>query len=60
MVAWISIIFLQLALASPKWQVVHKLKLANFVDKIGRDRVYLTVAEAVEACLGVKSDHLTC
>lgn len=44
-----------LAVANPKWQVIHKLKLAKFVDKIGRDRVFFTVGEAVEGCLGSKA-----
>ncbi|XP_022752025.1 sulfate transporter 2.1-like [Durio zibethinus] len=38
---------MKLAIASPRWQVVHKLKLANFVGKIG-GRVYLSVAEAMD------------
>ena len=44
----------QLAVANPKWQVIQKMKLANFVDKIGRDRIFLTVGEAIEGCLGAK------
>lgn len=36
----------QLAIANPRWQVIHKLKVSNFVSKIG-GRVYLTVEEAV-------------
>ncbi|XP_028789049.1 sulfate transporter 2.1-like isoform X1 [Neltuma alba] len=36
----------QLAIANPRWQVIHKLKAANFVRTIG-GRVFLTVAEAV-------------
>ncbi|EXC06696.1 Low affinity sulfate transporter 3 [Morus notabilis] len=43
-----------LAVANPKWQVIHKLKLAKFVDKIGGERVFFTVGEAVEGCLGSK------
>ncbi|XP_054822215.1 sulfate transporter 2.1-like isoform X3 [Prosopis cineraria] len=35
----------QLAIANPRWQVIHKLKAANFVRTIG-GRVFLTVAEA--------------
>ncbi|XP_027337567.1 sulfate transporter 2.1 [Abrus precatorius] len=41
----------QLAIANPRWQVIHKLKVSNFVDKIG-GRVFLTVEEAV----GCKSE----
>ncbi|XP_041006556.1 sulfate transporter 2.1 [Juglans microcarpa x Juglans regia] len=39
---------IELAIANPRWQVMHKLRLANFVSKIG-GRVYLTVGEAVDA-----------
>ncbi|KAK7311144.1 hypothetical protein RJT34_09078 [Clitoria ternatea] len=43
----------KLAIANPRWQVIHKLRLANFVSKIG-GRIFLSVGEAVDACLGVK------
>jgi len=33
--------------------VIHKLRLANFVTEMG-GRVFLTVGEAVDACLGAK------
>ncbi|XP_028755135.1 sulfate transporter 2.1 [Neltuma alba] len=36
----------ELAIASPTWEVIHKLKAANFVSKIG-GRVFLTVGEAI-------------
>ncbi|KAH7520640.1 hypothetical protein FEM48_Zijuj08G0166400 [Ziziphus jujuba var. spinosa] len=39
---------IELAISNPRWQVIHKLKLANFVSKIG-GRVFLTVGEAVDA-----------
>ncbi|KAJ6413574.1 hypothetical protein OIU84_006381 [Salix udensis] len=42
---------MELAITNPKWQVIHKLRLANFVTKMG-GRVFLTVGEAVDACLG--------
>ncbi|KAJ6737163.1 SULFATE TRANSPORTER [Salix viminalis] len=41
---------MELAITNPKWQVIHKLRLANFVTKMG-GRVFLTVGEAVDACL---------
>ncbi|KAK7351164.1 hypothetical protein VNO77_10412 [Canavalia gladiata] len=44
----------QLAMVNPRWVVIHKLKVANFVDKIGKEWVFLTVAEAVDACLSCK------
>ncbi|KAK7305990.1 hypothetical protein VNO77_43904 [Canavalia gladiata] len=43
----------KLAIANPRWQVIHKLRLANFMSKIG-GRVFLSVGEAVDACLGAK------
>ncbi|KAM0971303.1 hypothetical protein ACFX13_019510 [Malus domestica] len=39
---------IELAVANPRWQVIHKLKLSNFVEKIG-GRVFVTVGEAVDA-----------
>ncbi|KAF8404550.1 hypothetical protein HHK36_009437 [Tetracentron sinense] len=49
---------MELAIANPRWQVIHRLKLAKFVDKIGGERVYLTVGEAVDACPGPKMLNL--
>ncbi|KAF2284080.1 hypothetical protein GH714_018863 [Hevea brasiliensis] len=43
----------ELPITNPRWQVIHKLKLANFVGKLG-ERVYLSVGEAVDACLNPK------
>ncbi|PSS21517.1 Sulfate transporter 2.1 like [Actinidia chinensis var. chinensis] len=40
----------ELAMANPRWQVVHKLRLANFVNKNG-GRIFLTVGEAMDGCL---------
>ncbi|XP_077213875.1 low affinity sulfate transporter 3-like isoform X1 [Tasmannia lanceolata] len=51
---------LQLAIANPGWQVIHKLKLAKFVNKIGEGLFFLTVDEAVNACLGSKKDSMMC
>ncbi|OIT40044.1 PREDICTED: low affinity sulfate transporter 3-like [Nicotiana attenuata] len=47
---------MKLALANPRWHVIHKLRLAKFVKKI-EGRVYLTIGEAIEACLTSKSMH---
>ncbi|KAL5149631.1 Low affinity sulfate transporter 3 [Glycine soja] len=49
-----AMLFLQLAMVNPRWLVIHKLKLALFVDKIGKEWVFLTVGEAVDACLSTK------
>ncbi|KAM7252899.1 hypothetical protein ACFE04_025517 [Oxalis oulophora] len=45
---------IQLAMASPRWQVINKLKLAKFVDKIGAEWIFFNVAEAVDACIALK------
>ncbi|KAJ0097390.1 hypothetical protein Patl1_27310 [Pistacia atlantica] len=39
-----------LAIANPKWQVIHRLRLANFVDNIG-GKVFLSIAEAMDSNL---------
>ncbi|XP_022740513.1 sulfate transporter 2.1-like [Durio zibethinus] len=39
---------MKLAIANPRWQVIHKLKLAKFVGKIG-GKFYLSVAEAIDS-----------
>lgn len=44
----------QMAIASLGWKVVHKMKLARLVDGIGEAWIFLTVGQAVEACLGNK------
>jgi low affinity sulfate transporter 2 len=43
-----------MALANPGWQVIHKMKLARLVDRSGEAWIFLTVSEAVEACLANK------
>ncbi|KAA8522507.1 hypothetical protein F0562_013132 [Nyssa sinensis] len=50
---------IELAVANPRWQVIHKLKVAKFVDKIGKGCVFLTVSEAVDACFGSKMVDLS-
>ncbi|XP_025796757.1 low affinity sulfate transporter 3-like [Panicum hallii] len=43
----------QMALASPGWRVIHKMRLGQLVaGSAGGDWIFLTVADAVEACLG--------
>uniref|UniRef100_A0A2C9WE88 STAS domain-containing protein n=1 Tax=Manihot esculenta TaxID=3983 RepID=A0A2C9WE88_MANES len=48
----------ELAIANPKWQVVQKLKVAKFVDRIGRGRIFMTVGEAVAASINTKLTSL--
>ncbi|XP_065873271.1 low affinity sulfate transporter 3-like [Euphorbia lathyris] len=44
---------IKLAIANPRLQVIQKLKVANFVSKIG-GRIFLTIGEAVDECLNPK------
>lgn len=49
---------MQVAVVNPSWQVIHKMKLSGLVDMIGGEWMFLTVGEAVEACLEAKKeDH---
>lgn len=50
----VGLCFLQLAVGNPRWKVIHKLKVAKFVDKIGKGWIFLSVSEAVDACFGSK------
>lgn len=42
---------IHLAIANPRWKVIHKLKVGGFVKKVGSECIFLTVNEAVDACL---------
>ncbi|KAJ9545916.1 hypothetical protein OSB04_025623 [Centaurea solstitialis] len=42
---------IHLAIANPRWKVIHKLKIGGFIKKVGSDCIFLTVNEAVDACL---------
>ncbi|GJY21781.1 low affinity sulfate transporter 3-like protein [Tanacetum coccineum] len=44
---------IKLAIASP-WQVIHKLKVAKLVYKVGRDCIFVTVNEAIDSFVGPK------
>ncbi|KAF2291486.1 hypothetical protein GH714_024699 [Hevea brasiliensis] len=46
----------ELAIANPRWQVIHKLKLAKFTDKVGSGRIFFTVAEAVAASISTPNN----
>ncbi|GFZ10022.1 slufate transporter 2;1 [Actinidia rufa] len=45
---------IELAVANPRWKVIHKLKVAKFVDKVEKGRIFLTVSEAADACFSSK------
>ncbi|XP_030545253.1 low affinity sulfate transporter 3-like isoform X2 [Rhodamnia argentea] len=49
---------LEVGIANIRWPVIHKLKLANFLDRIGRERVFLSVGEAVEYSWGLSHSSL--
>ncbi|GLT68856.1 hypothetical protein SLA2020_410520 [Shorea laevis] len=41
---------MKMVIANPRWQVIHKLKVADFVDKFGGGvSVFLSVGEAMDA-----------
>ncbi|XP_024969078.1 low affinity sulfate transporter 3-like [Cynara cardunculus var. scolymus] len=46
---------IHLAIANPRWKVIHKLKVGGFVKKAGSACIFLTVNEAVDACLNPSS-----
>ncbi|XP_071713308.1 low affinity sulfate transporter 3-like [Rutidosis leptorrhynchoides] len=50
---------IHLAIVNPRWKVIHKLKLAGFINKVGNGSIFLTVSEAVDACLSSKPIGLT-
>lgn len=41
---------MQLLLANPRSEVIKKLNNSKFIENIGQEWIYLTVAEAVAAC----------
>lgn len=51
---------IQLAIINPGWRVIQKMKLARVVEMIGGHWIFLTVGEAVEACLGKKDTGSIC
>ncbi|EAZ25921.1 low affinity sulfate transporter 3 [Oryza sativa Japonica Group] len=52
---------IQMAIAGPGWQAIQKMKLAGVVDQVGGDWIFLTVGEAVEACVTMqKGTALEC
>jgi len=50
---------LQLAIANPRWKVINKLKVAKFVDELGKGWIFLSVGDAVDACLNTKMGDLS-
>ena len=49
-----------MAIASPGWKAVQKMKVSRVVDRV-EDWIFVTVGEAVEACLAAhKGTALEC
>lgn len=51
-------VYKQLILANPGPLVIGKLHLSHFADMLGEDNIYLTVADAVEACCPKLSEEV--
>ncbi|ESQ34581.1 hypothetical protein EUTSA_v10009756mg [Eutrema salsugineum] len=49
---------IQLVLANPGPVVIDKLYVSNFADMLGHDKIFLTVAEAVDCCCPKLSDEV--
>ncbi|CAN6976614.1 hypothetical protein IGI04_037171 [Brassica rapa subsp. trilocularis] len=49
---------IQLVLANPGPLVIDKLHVSNFADMLGYDKIFLTVAEAVNSCCPKHSDEV--
>lgn len=49
---------IQLVLANPGPVVIDKLHVSNFADMLGYDKIFLTVAEAVNSCCPKHSDEV--
>ncbi|KAJ8541414.1 hypothetical protein K7X08_002230 [Anisodus acutangulus] len=50
---------IHLAIANPRWKVINKLKAAKILDKLGKGWIFLTVGDAVDACLNTKMTDLS-
>ncbi|KAI4389787.1 hypothetical protein MLD38_001971 [Melastoma candidum] len=40
---------IEMGYAGVQWRVIHKLKVAKFVERVGRERFFLRVGEAIDA-----------
>ncbi|XP_073276597.1 low affinity sulfate transporter 3 [Primulina huaijiensis] len=49
---------IDMAVTNPKWQVITKMKASKFVDKIGDGWIFLSVGDAVDASILLKSNAL--
>lgn len=49
-----SILFMQLAIANPRLRVINKMKTAKCFEKLGKGWIFLTIGDAIDACLSLK------
>ncbi|KAJ3673766.1 hypothetical protein LUZ60_005758 [Juncus effusus] len=49
---------LQMAIANPTWTVIHKMKLSGLVGTMGADWIFMTVQDAMQACLSSKKEQV--
>ncbi|KAJ3702651.1 hypothetical protein LUZ61_006356 [Rhynchospora tenuis] len=49
---------LQMAVTNPSWTVIHKMKVAGVTASIGGEWIFLTVADAIQACLSSKKENV--
>ncbi|CAN4119054.1 unnamed protein product [Withania somnifera] len=45
---------IQLTIANPRLRVINKIKTAKCLDKLGEGWIFLTIGDAVDACLSLK------
>ncbi|XP_059286286.1 low affinity sulfate transporter 3-like [Lycium ferocissimum] len=49
---------IQLTIANPRLRVINKMKTAKCFDKLGKEWIFLTIGDAVDACSSLKiADH---
>lgn len=41
---------MQVVIVNPRLEVMEKLIVTHFIDKIGKERVFLSIDEAIEGC----------
>ncbi|XP_055820929.1 low affinity sulfate transporter 3-like [Solanum dulcamara] len=47
---------IQLTIANPRLRVINKMKTSKCFDKLGKGWIFLTIRDAVDACLSLKID----
>ncbi|GER35972.1 sulfate transporter-like protein [Striga asiatica] len=49
---------IELVVVNPRWQVITKMKAAKLIDKIGGNRIFLSIGDAVDALIDPKINGL--